>query len=168
MISQTAGHGVYHSELNLEENDPLRFIQIWINTRQRGVQPNYGSMIGNDASRENRWAHLVSDASDRTTSTPVKINQDVNIHVTEVSPGHEVSFELKDDRQAYLLCIEGNAAIASSSSVSEQCTNETMEKHDAAELFGPNTFKIKPLSDDSKAHMLLVEMEFTGMGRTDL
>lgn len=40
---QTAGSGVTHSEHNLDKTNPLRFVQIWINTRKRGVAPNYGS-----------------------------------------------------------------------------------------------------------------------------
>lgn len=54
----TAGTGVRHSEHNLDKKNPLRFIQIWINTRQRGLRPNYGSMVGNEdakAARLNNW-----------------------------------------------------------------------------------------------------------------
>ena len=43
IINQTAGSGVTHSEHNLDKTNPLRFIQIWINTRKRGLKPNYGS-----------------------------------------------------------------------------------------------------------------------------
>lgn len=50
----TAGKGVTHSEHNLHPTNPLRFIQMWINCRERGVEPLYGSMHG-DYDRQNRW-----------------------------------------------------------------------------------------------------------------
>jgi redox-sensitive bicupin YhaK (pirin superfamily) len=51
---------VAHSEHNLDKKDPLRFIQMWINTRTRGLKPNYGSSATASAantcpSRENAW-----------------------------------------------------------------------------------------------------------------
>jgi redox-sensitive bicupin YhaK (pirin superfamily) len=71
----TAGTGVRHQEHNLHKSEPLRFIQMWINTRKRGLAPNYGSSSGEEASRQNRWSHLVSDVLDATAQTPIKINQ---------------------------------------------------------------------------------------------
>lgn len=63
LTSQTAGSGVTHSEHNLDKKHPLRFIQIWINPRKRGLKPNYGSTSmnaaaeadGSCASRQNAW-----------------------------------------------------------------------------------------------------------------
>jgi len=52
-------------------------------------------------------AHLVSDAQSAAMNTPIKINQDANIFVTEVEAGREVDFMIEQGRQAYLLCIEG-------------------------------------------------------------
>mmetsp|Transcript_2186 Transcript_2186/g.3439 ORF Transcript_2186/g.3439 Transcript_2186/m.3439 type:complete len:326 (+) Transcript_2186:63-1040(+) len=178
----TAGTGVTHSEHNLDKNDPLRFVQIWINTRTHGLKPNYGSMEGgNCAARTNQWSHLVSDVKDETP-TAVKINQDANIHVTEVMPGQSVDFELKAGRQAYLLCVEGDAhlkmtaADATAGSGSGLEEEQQLQQHDSAEVFGPSTLTIAPLdssattneSTPGAAHVLLVEMAYTGVGRTDL
>ncbi|KAJ1421904.1 RmlC-like cupin domain-containing protein, partial [Ochromonadaceae sp. CCMP2298] len=103
----TAGTGVEHSEHNLDKQHPLRFVQIWINTRRRGLSPNYGSMPQGDcAARTNNWAHLVSDTQG-DSPTPIRINQDANIYVTEVLPGSGVQFTLREGRQAYMLCVEG-------------------------------------------------------------
>jgi len=48
----------------------------------------------------------VSDVQS-AVNTPIKINQDANIFVTEVEAGKEVGFTIEQGRQAYLLCIEG-------------------------------------------------------------
>ena len=173
----TAGKGVEHSEHNLDKLNPLRFLQLWITTRQRGLTPNYGSYSGDFETRHNKWAHLVSDVKSNH-DTPIQINSDANIHVTELDSDSEVTFTIEQKRQVYLICIEGNVVITGNHN-----TEETLERHDAAELFGPNTFTVKALNDkessvnesiesksnhNSRAHLLLVEMSFEGSGRLDL
>lgn len=103
---------------------------------------------------------MVSDVKG-SVDTPIKINQDANIHVTEVSAGNTATFALGAGRQAYLLCIEGSAVITGAHGT------ETLDRHDAAEVFGENTFSVTPAAD-APAHMLLVEMAYTGPGRTDI
>lgn len=75
-----------HSEFNKSPDKDLRFIQMWINPRHTGLPPNYGSMRGEVVDMKNKWAHLVSDV-ESDYETPVKINQDANIHVAELTPG---------------------------------------------------------------------------------
>lgn len=172
----TAGKGVYHSEHNLDPEKPLRFLQLWITTRQRGLTPNYGSFPGDYSARLNKWSHLVSDVKS-SVEVPIKINQDANIYVTELDNSEvEVSFTLEQRRQAYLVCIEGEVIVKGNHGES------TVMRHDAAEIFGPNTFTVRSLrstssakeSEESRsthatvAHLLLVEMAFEGSGRLDL
>lgn len=137
-----------------------------MNPRRRGLQPNYGSGTSTAAQRENQWCHLVSDTEASTVSTPIKINQDVNIHVTEIFKGHTTEFNLKEGRQAYLLCIEGSASIQYTEVNNEQKTVQ-LDQHDAAEVFGATTLSVTPVNSE-KTHLLLLEMAFSGVGRTDL
>jgi redox-sensitive bicupin YhaK (pirin superfamily) len=160
----SAGRGVYHSEHNRHLTEPLRFIQIWINTRTRGLKPNYGSFVGDAAGRRNKWQHLVGDISANFDSAAIRINQDANIFVTEIDEDQSVEFTVKDGRQAYLLCVEGNGVVEGAHG-----TSESLERHDAAEVYGPNSFTIRPSSGTgSAANFLLVEMAYTGQGRTDI
>jgi redox-sensitive bicupin YhaK (pirin superfamily) len=79
-----------------------------------------------------------------------------------VQSGQRVEFSLQNGRQAYLLCVEGNARI------SGQHGEEYLEQHDAAEVFGPNVFTVSSADAAAPAHVLMVEMAYTGAGRTDL
>jgi len=106
-------------------------------------------------------AHLVSDVTNGSVATPIKINQDANIHVAEVSPGNTVDFSLAAGRQGYLLCMEGTATVTGGHG------EETLEAHDAAEVYGENIFHVTPKTAD-KVHVLFIEMALTGDGRTDL
>ena len=104
----------------------------------------------------------MSDTQQSSVTTPIKINQDANIHVTELTTvGQFVTFDLQPGRQAYVLCIDGDVDALNQGGVSA-----SMNKHDAAELFGPNTFTVTSTSESS--HLLMVEMNFSGVGRTDL
>lgn len=103
----SAGTGVYHSEHNLGENI-LRFLQIWILPNQAGHKPNYGDFRFNWEDRKNHWLHMVSGLEDHA---PIQINQDVNIYSLELEQGKEISFPVKEGRQAYVVQIEGTSKI---------------------------------------------------------
>ena len=51
----TAGSGIVHSEHNLHEEKPLRFIQMWITPKRDNLKPNYGSFSGDLTHRLNKW-----------------------------------------------------------------------------------------------------------------
>mmetsp|Transcript_36523 Transcript_36523/g.37193 ORF Transcript_36523/g.37193 Transcript_36523/m.37193 type:complete len:288 (+) Transcript_36523:1-864(+) len=160
----TAGTGVRHSEYNLDKSTPLRFIQMWIVPRTRSLQPNYGSMSGEQSpSRLNQWAHLVSDVKS-TVLTPVKINQDVNIYVAEIAQGNTLALEIKASRQAYFLQIEGQSQIKNGSET------VVLDQHEAAELYAglradENSLQLEVSANgDSTAHCLVVEMKQDGNG----
>eukprot|EP01040_Poterioochromonas_malhamensis_P006911 gene6911-7455_t len=175
----TAGRGISHSEHNLNDKDPLRFIQIWIQPRQSSLTPNYGSYRGDKVERRDRWAHLVSDVEASEVKTPIKIQQDANIFVTEFTIGKTVEFEIRAGRQAYLICLEGNVKIVGSNG-----QEVGLSRHDGAELHGQLQLSFTAISGDNKSgepsrdretrqsrqvvHLLLVEMAATGSGRTDL
>jgi redox-sensitive bicupin YhaK (pirin superfamily) len=143
------------------------------------LKPNYGSFAGNEEMRTNRWAHLVSDVNAGDIKTPIKINQDANILVSELSQGAEpVVYELQSGRQAYMVCVEGKVSVSTTDN-----REIALERHDAAEIVGPATITVKVDRDatssagessesisqhSSAAHLLMVEMAKAGYGRSDL
>eukprot|EP00747_Dinoflagellata_sp_TGD_P181566 gnl/TRDRNA2_/TRDRNA2_35445_c0_seq1.p1 gnl/TRDRNA2_/TRDRNA2_35445_c0~~gnl/TRDRNA2_/TRDRNA2_35445_c0_seq1.p1 ORF type:complete len:296 (-),score=47.03 gnl/TRDRNA2_/TRDRNA2_35445_c0_seq1:124-1011(-) len=145
----TAGTGIRHSEHNLEPSTPLRFVQMWVTPRKRGLRPNYGSMIGDQAAaerRKNQWAQVVSDAAGKVKAD-VQINQDCNMFVTELSPGSAAPpFNIQDGRQVYMLCLEGSASMG----------GQEIRRHDAAKIDGGLSLDL--LAGQEGAYVLLVEM----------
>jgi redox-sensitive bicupin YhaK (pirin superfamily) len=155
----TAGTGIRHEEHNLDKQNDLRFVQCWVVPRRRGLPPNYGSTPSSEsaaAERRDKWAHLASDA-ESPVQTPVKIQQDCNVYVTELTPGTvSAPFTLESSRQAYMLCVEGEVAISE---------HEQVRQHDGVELRGPLSLELKAGSIGSM--ILLFEMARTGDGRRD-
>jgi len=165
----TAGTGVRHSEFNPGDK-PLRFIQTWIVPAQRGLKPNYGSCGGggNNSSSfpRNSLNHLVSNVKDRSTSTPVEINQDTDMYAAELEMGQSVVHELPKGRQGYLLCIEGSLSVNG---------EHRLNKYDACEITGTGgAVEIKAVATEPTEHgdlahfILFVMKEVPGSGRKDL
>lgn len=156
----TAGSGIRHSEHNWDREQPLRFIQSWVTPRQRGLRPNYGSMVGDELAaeaRRDKWAHLVGDAADGAP-VPVQINQDCSVFACEVSSGSAAPpLELRAGRQAYMLCVEGSL---------EAAGGGRMARHDAAELKGPMTLELTASAEGTL--VLVFEMAETRDGRADI
>lgn len=181
----TAGTGVRHSEHNLDPGNDLRFIQMWLTPRSRGLNPNYGSLSGDSpgaTTEPNRWLQLVSDVNDGSSQTPVKINTDANIWVVHIEEGSTAAMDIRSGRQAYLLCIRGNATVAFAGEAA------ALVQHDAAELRNSGTLEVcfchaicllvgcplcitsvsHQVTATAPAHLLLVEMANDGSGREDL
>mmetsp|Transcript_1232 Transcript_1232/g.3274 ORF Transcript_1232/g.3274 Transcript_1232/m.3274 type:complete len:309 (-) Transcript_1232:23-949(-) len=157
----TAGTGVMHSEHNKHAEEPLRFIQIWITPRSRGLKPRYGSFVGDEEGRKSKWQHLVSDTESGAKSE-IAINQDVNIHVAELhGQGTQLPFVVPAGRQAYIVAIEHAVTVAHAEG------NAVMDQHDAAEVVGPNELLFT--ANGEKAHVMVIEMAHVqGSGRTDI
>jgi redox-sensitive bicupin YhaK (pirin superfamily) len=162
----TAGKGVRHSEHNLDSAKPLRFIQMWIVPEKGGLPPNYGSHSTAKEDRLNRWCLAVSPvpgAGVHGGTAPVQIHQDATIRVTELEPGIAIQFATANGRQAYLLCVEGEAAVDQGAGA----TLERLAEHDAAEF--ASGVDVTLVAGTKGAHLLVVEMaERKGSGREDL
>lgn len=148
----SAGTGVQHSEFNHSTTTPLRFLQLWIVPDKR-VQPRYGSYCGATKEaiekRSGKWAHLASSVGNGDVQTPIKLQQDVNIHVAELQDAGTLEFSLDSGRQGYFVSVEGSTTVSAEGAVIE------LAEKDAAQLRGPLALSF---TSTSKGMWLLVEM----------
>lgn len=136
----SAGTGVYHSEHNMGDNT-LRMLQIWIIPDRAGHTPHYGDFRFDMETRHNKWLHMVSS---KEGSAPIQINQDANLYALELNPGKEITFPVKEGRQAYLVQIEGSSTI-----------NElTLNARDALEIVEEDIH----IKANDTSHVLVIEM----------
>ncbi len=136
----SAGTGIVHSEQNFGK-ETLRFLQIWIFPDKLRHTPNYGDYEFAWEERKNKWLLL---ASNKESSAPIKINQDINMYVIELDKDREIDFPVKENRQAYLVQIEG-ASIINQLDLSMRDGLEVVEED----------LKIKA---KETSHLLIVEM----------
>ena len=137
----SAGTGVLHSEHNLGE-ETLRFLQIWIFPNKNGLKPNYGDYRFNWEERKNNWLHMVSGLNG---DAPIKINQDANLYALELQQGKEITFPVKEGRQAYLVQIEGASVI----------NNIELSDRDGMEINEENI----SINAVETSHILVIEMK---------
>lgn len=143
----TAGTGIRHSEHNESKDTPSHSIQIWIQPRAYSLPPAYGSVETSEADRRDKWAHVVSDSMNGDADTPVKIHQDANIYVSELSPGKSLELTVGADRQAYCMCLEGSARIGS----------VEVQLGDGATILGGDA-QLGFVAGAAGAHLLVIEM----------
>lgn len=136
----SAGTGVLHSEQNFGA-ETVRFLQIWIFPDKKGYKPNYGDYRFEWNGRRNKWLNIVSS---KEGNAPIKINQDANIFVLELDEGYEISFPVRENRQAYLVQIEGTSTI----------NDLSLAMRDALEITGESIH----IKATETSHFLIVEM----------
>src|SRR3546814_20117544 len=58
----SAGHGIEHSEFNASQDEPVHFLQIWIQPDRVNAPPDYAPRAFDPALRRGTWADLASPA----------------------------------------------------------------------------------------------------------
>ena len=103
----SAGTGVRHSEFNLEDEDTTLF-QIWIETDKPGAKPGWGQRDFPKSDRSGRFTVVASgDPADEALS----INADAKILAATLKAGESLTYDLSDDRRAYLVPAVGQVDV---------------------------------------------------------
>lgn len=56
----SAGTGIKHSEFNKSQDEPVKFLQIWLFPDKKNVAPRYDQMTLNPANRKNRFQMIIN------------------------------------------------------------------------------------------------------------
>jgi len=103
------------------------------------------------------------------STSPVQLRRDCNVFVSELDEGKTVTYQVKEGRQAYLLCAEGAMTV----------NDENLKMREACKIYGPTDIKITATHKQSEnmfvnqnvtqtqekepypsAHLMLVEMKY--------
>ena len=98
-----AGTGVVHSEYNPSKQNPVHFLQIWIQPDKTGAKPAYGEKAYSSAAPGR--LNLVASKSGRDGS--IRINQDADLWLAKFSDSEALTHELRPDRHAWVHVAEG-------------------------------------------------------------
>jgi redox-sensitive bicupin YhaK (pirin superfamily) len=141
----SAGTGVMHSEHNYGSGE-LRLAQIWILPDKKGYLPNYGDYRFEWEERQDKWLPIATSYSHTSNAAPIKIHADINMYAALISMGKQLDFQIPNNRQAYLVLLEGSATV----------NNIRMNSRDALEIIKENI----TLTAAEDAHFLIIEMAF--------
>jgi redox-sensitive bicupin YhaK (pirin superfamily) len=103
----SAGTGVVHSEYNPSKQNPVHFLQIWIQPDKSGARPAYGEKAYPQATP----GRLILVASKSGRGGSLRINQDADLWLAKFSNGETVTHELKPKRHAWVQVAEGNVTL---------------------------------------------------------
>jgi quercetin 2,3-dioxygenase len=99
----TLGSGSWHSEQNASDTEPMRFIQMWIMPRERGLEPSVEQRVFTRKDRTDRLLRVISpDAGDA-----VMVHQDASVYVSSLGPGKTLEHKFESGSGGYLYVIGG-------------------------------------------------------------
>ena len=137
----TLGSGAWHSEQNASETEPMRFIQMWIIPRERGLPPGVEQKVFTTQDRTDRLLKVISGEG----GGAVLVHQDANVYVSHVTPRTTVELPLAPGRGVYLYVISGAVEV----------NGEGMRTGDAAQITDEARIAI---SSDEASELILVEV----------
>jgi hypothetical protein len=104
----SAGKGVLHSEYNPSGEEPVHFLQIWLQPSRRGVEPGYAQRHFPETERRGRLRLLVSpDGRDASLDA----HQDGLLYGTLLEAGQGVDHPLSPGRRAYVHVARGQVSV---------------------------------------------------------
>lgn len=145
----TLGSGALHSELNASEEEPMRFIQIWILPDTPDLAPAVEQKVFTKEDRANRLLKVMGPEG----GDVVKVHQDAGIYVAALEPSVSITHEIGAGRGVYAYLIEGEATFS----------GEEMETGDAAKVVDEPSLTIEATSE-SELIIVDVPMEFEPVG----
>lgn len=141
----SAGTGVFHSEYNKSEEDPLQLLQIWIIPNKEKVPPRYNQLSLETIQKKNELYNIVTP---HKNDDGLWIYQDAWFSLANVDVGWEGDYHIKQKNNGvYLFVIEGSVDV----------NNESLNRRDAMGIWNTNSFKINA-SEDSFILLMDVPM----------
>ncbi len=105
----TAGAGVLHSEYNASGEEPVHFLQIWIEPGETGLQPGYEQIVLPAGAEDETRIDLIGSPDGREIS--ITIHQDVLLYRILIAAGASLTVPLDPGRYAWIQVIRGTCAL---------------------------------------------------------
>ena len=122
----SAGTGVYHSEFNASESEPVHFLQIWILPEKKGIDPGYEQKQFSEAERQGKL-RLVASRGGRDGS--ITVHQDVSLYATLLSVGESVSHTIASQRHVWIHVARGAVKVNGEAPVSTSVEIAARRRH---------------------------------------
>lgn len=139
----SAGSGIAHSEKNKNNDQFVKFLQIWVFPNKQDVAPRYDQKTFSDAEKHNKLVTVVSPMDEQEG---VQIHQDAWFHLGNLEEGVTLNYNLhKEGNGLYVFVLEGDVTV----------DEFILNRRDGLGLTNRQNFTIKA---DSKAEVLLMEV----------
>ncbi len=136
----SAGSGIEHSEYNKSDTELLALFQLWIETKEKGIQPQYDQK--RFAMPDNALMVVASGLGDRGA---LSISQDARVVLGQLPPQASITYRPDQSRGTFAFMIEGGATVAGV----ELARRDALEVTDTDEI---------PLTTETGCEVLLIEV----------
>ena len=114
----SAGTGVYHAEYNHSETKAVKFFQLWIFPREKGLKPRYDQILFDDQGKQNQLVTLVTPDTKQLENT-LWIHQDAYISRIDLKKESEFEYPIRiHGNGVFVFVIEGKIAVNENSLLS--------------------------------------------------
>ena len=105
----STGRGIYHSEYNGSDEEPVEFLQIWIFPKKENTPPEYNNYDIRPLLKENELALFISPDGE----TKASILQDAWFSMGTLDAGRVIEYKMhRKETGVYIFIIEGEVEIA--------------------------------------------------------
>lgn len=143
----SAGTGITHSEMNGDDNEAVKFLQIWVIPNKMNVEPRYQQVRMDDILKPNEFNQVLSPNSD---DAGVWIHQDAWFSMGDFDKGVTQTYELKNPNNGvYIFVISGKVVV----------NGNTLDTRDGLGVWDTKNFTMDVI-DDAKVLLMEVPMSF--------
>jgi redox-sensitive bicupin YhaK (pirin superfamily) len=140
----SAGTGVFHSEYNADNEEPVNFFQIWVFPNKKDVEPRYEQKTMNFLQHKNVLTEIVTP---HPSEHALWIHQDAWFNIGTFDKDIATDYKLKSkDNGVFAMVVQGDFDIS----------GIILERRDGLGIWDTESINIKSLSE--KACILLIEI----------
>lgn len=140
--TMSAGTGIYHSEMNGSDTEPVEFLQIWVMPEKLNTPPAYQDYDIRPYLHKNELALIVSPDG----NAPAKLLQQTWFSIGEVEAGKKLGYHLHQSHAGvYIFLIEGEIKV----------DGTILSRRDGMGVYETASFELETLKD---SHILLIEV----------
>ena len=141
----SAGTGITHSEMNGDDKEEVKFLQIWVIPNKMNVEPRYQQVRMDDILKPNEFNQVLSPNAD---DAGVWIHQDAWFSMGDFDKGITQTYELKNPNNGvYIFVISGKAVV----------NGNTLDTRDGLGVWDTKNFTMDVI-DDAKVLLMEVPM----------
>ncbi len=104
----TAGAGITHSEMNASKEDPVHFLQIWIEPNESGLPAGYQQISLPEDIGQGGFTPIVAPTAGKNR---LRIHQDAEVSVANPRDGEKLTLQLAPGRRGFLHVVDGALTI---------------------------------------------------------
>jgi len=131
----SAGAGVFHSEYNKNPDKDVNFLQIWVLTNKKNVEPRYDQISIRDLEKENAFYQILSPNAD---DQGVWIYQEAWFHLGKFKEGVTETYHFKKEGNGiYIFLLEGEIDVE----------GQILERRDGYGVSGTDKVYVKATKD---------------------